>query len=236
MSLRMFLAIVLVIASPVTRTYSDSPVASQVDVPADEPELAVGIYIDAPSVADVGELVRFDASKSNVEGMRWSIKPETPDFETIEQGRRAFFSAREHDAGRTFLITIAGAKGGAAFLQHHTIEIAGGGGGSNGRSLTSRVRSWVSKVPEYESRAEHVLAVSQVFRKLADAEDVDVGRMLESTATANSAVLGDDLEKWLPFLETLGAELDRMVSEGELSTREQYRDAWLAIADGLAVC
>lgn len=203
------------------------PVAGQDE--AEDP----GIVLQAPDDCEVGELVRFNAVDSNVDGLTWRIIPPTPDFEIIEAGRRAFFSARNESAGQSFLVIVAGAKDGVPFLKHHTIDILGDAPDPGPETLSSVVRRWVRKVGDYEGRMSHGLALSGVFRKLATAEDIDIDQILEATATANSAVLGDDLDQWIPFFEDLGQALDELKADKKLTTRAEYKIAWLAIADGI---
>jgi hypothetical protein len=92
---------------------------------------------------------------------------------------------------------------------------------------------WMPLVEDYDGKVEHTAAVSGVFRKLADREDVPVDNMLEATAIANSAVLGEKLEAWLPFFDKLGEKLDEYSTEGKIQSREDYRRTWLAIAEGI---
>jgi hypothetical protein len=202
------------------------PVAGQDEVEAS------GIVLEAQEDAEIGELVRLDASASDVDGLTWQIIPQTPDFEVIEDGRRAFFSSR---VPGSYLFIIAGAKGGVPYLEHHTLEVIGEEPDAPPKveNISGKVRRWAKGVGAYEARKVHALALAGVFRKLAEAEDVTVEDMLDATATANSAVLGDDLDKWLPLLEPLGEELDVLMEEGQLETREQYRSVWTDIADGI---
>lgn len=204
------------------------PIAGQDAEPTE-----AGLKLRAPDMCEVGELVRFDVSESTVDGITWQILPYTEDFEVIEDGRRAFFSARAESAGGTFLIMVAGAKDGQAFLLHHTIAVAGQPGPPVPETLAIRVTSWAKKVADYEKRKDHAMALAGVFRKLAEADDVKVEQMIEATATANSAILGADLDKWMPFLEALGKELDAYVEADQLTTKEQYKEIWNQIAEGL---
>lgn len=194
-----------------------------------EPTPAADLKLRAPDVSEVGELVRLDARESTVDGIIWQILPFSEDFEVIENGRRAFFTSR---VPGTYLFVIAGAKDGQAYLIHHTI-IVDGGVDTGEVTLSSKIRAWLSKVPDYEGKAAKAKAISGVFRKLATDEGVDVKELLQATATANAAVLGGDLEKWIPFLEALGAELDIYVENDQLGTREQYKEIWLLISNGI---
>lgn len=206
------------------------PIAGQ--GPVDPPPHPLGIVLNAQDEAEIGELVRLDASGSDVDGLTWQILPETPDFEVIEEGRRAFFSSR---VSGSYLIIVAGAKGGVPYLKHHTIDVVGDDPvtppGPEG--LGAKVKRWTKAVKEYEGREVHALAIAGAFRTLSTAEDIDVDQMLGATATANSAILGDNVENWLPLLEPLGEELDAIMEAGGLSTRDNYKTIWLEIADGI---
>jgi hypothetical protein len=203
------------------------PIAGQ---DPDPPDFEEGIVLDAQGSCEVGELVRFDASQSNVEGLTWQILPHTPDFEVIEEGRRAFFSAR---VPGKFLVIIAGASAGKPYLQHHTIIVEGEPLPPSPKTLPQKVRGWVDEVEDYDGKADKAKAMAGAFRKLAANEDIEVEEILEATAVANSAILGDDLDQWIPFLDRLGQELDAYVEGDDLSTRKQYREVWLLIASGI---
>ena len=85
-------------------------------------EVDPGINVHAPMECEVGELVRFDARESEVDSLVWDIIPETEDFEIVDDGFRGFFSAR---AGGEYLLLIAGAKDGKAFLWHQSLRVRG---------------------------------------------------------------------------------------------------------------
>lgn len=186
-----------------------------------EPTPAV-FTVDIQDECEVGELVRLNTS-GEVDGITWKVKPETPDFEVIEEGRRAFFSARMPGE---YLIIVAAARGGEPFLHWQTLTVRGEP--TPVSRLTHKVGEWLKRLPADIDKSK-IKQVAGVFRKLANSETA-VDKMLEATALANSAVIGDELEKWVPFLDGLGNELDAMVASGDLSTREQYRAVWLEIA------
>ena len=219
---------------PVVVKPSNLPFAGQSFHVAGQEEIASnGLILRAQEEAEVGELVRLDASESEVEGLTWQILPATPDFEVIEDGRRAFFSAREESAGRSFLVIIAGAKGGTPFLKHHTIRVLGEEQPPKPENVASKVKRWTGRVGDYPGRKAHGEALAAVFRKLAAADDISVEQILDATATANTAILGEALDQWIPLLEPLGQELDKLMEAGELETREDYKNVWLLIAEGI---
>lgn len=192
------------------------------------------LILKAPDSCEIGELVRLDLRESNVDGIIWKVLPETADFEIIDEGRRALFSSR---VPGTYTFLIAGAKGGTPYLIYHSLPVNGGVGPSPGPlpavSLEVKVSGWVKKVADYPARKQHLAGMAGVFKKMAEAPDVKVEQILEATALANTAVLGADLQKWVPFLDELGKELDAMVAAKTLTTREQYKAAWLEIATAL---
>lgn len=187
-----------------------------------------GIQLDAPSECEVGELVRFDARESDVDALVWRIRPESDDFETVDGNRRAFFSART--PGK-YLISIAGAKAGKAFLLQQTLTV--NGLATPETNLASDIRQWLNMVPDFPEKEAQTLAMSEVFSKLATS-DTDLDTMLTATALANSAVIGKDfIDQWVPFLDKLGTELDRLDASHQLDSREAYRMKWLEIATAL---
>lgn len=187
-----------------------------------------GIFLDAPIKCEVGELVRFDARGSDVASLVWDIIPASDDFEMVDKNRRAFFSARRPG---TYLILIAGAKNGKAFLLHQTLTVTGTAIPDSG--LTADIERWLNTVPDFPEKKAQTLAMAGVFRKLAES-DTNLDTMLEATALANSAVIGQAyIENWIPFLDSLGKELDRLDESHQLANREAYQMKWLEIATAL---
>jgi hypothetical protein len=199
------------------------PVAGQDEAPAD------GIILEAPELADVGELVRFDASQSTV-NLTWQILPYTEDFEVIEGGKRAFFSSR---VPGQYLVIIAGAKGDQPYLQHFTIIVDGGDFQPGPLTLSRKVAAMVRKVKDYEGKHADAARLAANFRKAVSTPDLNIETILNDTAVGNSAALGENQAAWEPFLVDLGGELDSFIDAGELNTLDQYKAVWLEIADGI---
>ena len=226
--MRPIIIAVILIAMTIPST-AGRPVVGQVI----DAEVAIadegGIILEAPIKCEVGELVRLDARKSDVDDLVWDIIPKTPDFEVVESKRRGFFSAR---MGGEYLILIGGAKNGKAFLYHQKITVKGEPTPAP-TGLVYKISQWVSQLPDdVPGKNAKLASMAGVFKKLGEG-DIDVDKILEATALANSAVLGDDLDAWVPFLDKLGSELDDMIDGDRLSTPEQYRATWLEIAKGL---
>ncbi len=187
-----------------------------------------GIQLNAPIDCEVGELVRFDARESDVDALVWAIIPASDDFEMVDENRRAFFSARS--PGK-YLILIAGAKNGKAFLLHQTLTVTGTAIPDTG--LATDIKKWMNTVPDFPEKKAQTLAMANVFRKLATS-DTEFETMLDATALAISAVIGEAyIDNWITFLENLEKELDRLDGSRQLANREDYRLKWLEIASAL---
>jgi len=191
-----------------------------------------GIELSAPLTCEVGELVEFSAFASNVDSLVWEIIPKTPDFRVMAKSRVAFFSARPSSSGESFRLVLAGAKGGEAFLFHQVITVKGPTVAPS--KMQAAVNLWATLVPKAENRSAKLRAMAGVFRQLAESE-IEVDKILDATAIANSAVLNGDLEVWIPFLDAMGTEIDRLGDAGELDTPSQYRKTWREIADALDI-
>lgn len=216
---------------PVKVSQSHLPLAGQTFYIAGQDESPdPGIILRAQDTAEIGELIRLDASESEVDGITWQIIPDTPDFEVIEDGRRAFFSSR---VPGEYLIIIAAAKDGIPYLEHHSLTVIGELPEPGPETVAAKVRRWAADVEPYEGKDAHQKALAGVFQKLAEADEISVDDMLEATATANTAVLGDSLDYWLPLLEPLGEELDALMEAGKLETRSDYAKVWTEISKGL---
>jgi len=181
--------------------------------------------VEVQRECEIGELVRMKV-KGDVDGITWKIEPMTDDFEIIDDGRRAFFSAR---TGGDFVIIVAAAKGGKPFLFYDSLTVKGEPKIVTG--LRGRVGRWLVPV-QTPKKAGTLKAMAGVFRKLAG-QPTTVDKMLEATALANSAVIGDEITAWVPFLDKLGNELDDLVENKKLETIEQYKATWLEVADAL---
>ena len=198
-------------------------------------ELEPKIVLNAPTICEVGELVRIDLHDSTVVTTLLVVTIPglqiTEDFEIIEDGRRAMFSSREPGE---YVVMVAGAKGDEPFLAYQRISVEGDTSANPKRpNLGRQVSQWVRRVKPYEKRRDHGKALADVFRTTADQADVNVDGMLEVTAHANSAVLASDFEKWKVFLDGLEDALDKLIEDDQLQSREQYRTVWYDIAKGI---
>lgn len=82
------------------------------------------VSIKAPTQAAIGELVRLESLGGAV-NTSWAIVPESADFELVEAGKRAMFSARSPG---TWTIVLAGSSGSKVEIATATIRVASGPG------------------------------------------------------------------------------------------------------------
>jgi len=169
------------------------------------------IKLKAPDTCVIGELIVFDALESDSEVLVWEIVPPTEDFKA--RGKEAFFSSRQDG---DYLIIIAGS---GPVLLVHSIHVQG----SN--SLDSRIKELLKKVVTTNGR-EEAIKLAQSFRGVTG---TSITEILDATAKANRAALGDSLGNWIPFLDGLAAYLDST----NLESRDDYIKTWNAIADAI---
>jgi transposase-like protein len=56
---------------------------------------------------------------------------------------------------------------------------------------------------------------------------------IKRTAEANREALGESIDAWEPLLDKIGKALRKRAEQGNLSTPEQHKEAWLEVAEGL---
>lgn len=183
------------------------------------------LTIVAPDKAKIGELVKFDVSESVADSFKWTVKPNTDDFLTYDDGARAVFSARK--AG-TYQFIIACAKGGTVDVLIHTVTVKGPPTKPTTNSLTEWVPYWGWDLPTNEAQA-----LAENFRKVVEAQPETPKDWIEVTSEANKMLLGDRLDAWKPVLNNIGKALEKQAEQGLLTTPEQHKRLWLEIARGL---
>lgn len=190
------------------------------------------LVVKGPESCDIGELVRIDATASQCESLVWRIIPESKDFEAVDGTKRAMFSSR---VPGTFLVVVAGAIDDKPHMNIHTITVVGTVPQPNTpaalKPIDQQIVTWFALV-KTEQRKEEAKKLAGVFRTLSST-DLEVGKILEATAAANRNTLGKSIDGWVPFLDALGKELDLYIANKQLGTKEQYRELWVKIAEGL---
>lgn len=185
------------------------------------------IKLNAPTDAQVGELIRLDATESTCEDLIWEVIPETEDFEAV--GKKAFLSSR---AGGEYLIIIAGSEENKPVLHTHRVYVEPlvppDPDDPNTVSLDSEIRKWLTKVRS-DGGKEEARKLAQSFRFVAGSPHVKVEDFLTAAASSNRMVLGDSLDAWKPFLDGLGRYLDKNPPR----TLPNYQKVWNTIADSI---
>jgi len=187
------------------------------------------IVVDAPTKGRVGELIRFDLTKSIAASIKWRLLPDSADFQVYEDGRRAVFSART--AGE-YMFIIAAANGDTVDVVTHTVKIEGPPPKPESSSLAEWVPYWLYSM---QLDPKTAIELAESFESVSDritAISTPKG-IIEATAEANRAALGDELETWKPLLKKIQAALANQARAGTLATPDQHKETWLEIAKGL---
>ncbi len=160
------------------------------------------VVLDAPETAQPGQLVVLDATKSNVPVTWYS---ET-DYEVI--GKTAFFCPNE--LGEYTFILIADDR-----VIVHKIKVQ--------LKVVSLIKDWLPKNPD----SKIIEKLARSFERVALAGHTDLLTLVKTTAISNRAILGSDLEKWQPFLESLSEYLKENLQDKDIDAHTEF---WFKIA------
>jgi len=186
------------------------------------------IVLEAQSTARVGELVRFDVSKSEAASFKWLTVPPSQDFETYADGSRAVFSAR---LPGEYVFIVAAALGDTVDVVRHVVIVRGPPPMPTTNALDEWIPFWAYTYNLPTNGAQELAAS---FEEVASRDDLENPEdWIRATSESNRAALGADLTIWKPILDKIGEVLLKMAQSGELITPEQHRVVWLQIAEGL---
>lgn len=211
-----------------------------------EPGTIADIVINAQESAEVGELVRFDVSKSTADSFKWVLVPDSIDFEIYDEGQRAVFSAR-HPGEYMFIVGCA--YQGTIDIVTHIVTIEGGDPDppippnpdipnipkpGDGAGLGEWLAYWCSQTQcsKYET-LQVAGSFEGVAAQISAGVLTDTKSIIEATANANRQALGDSLTDWLPVLREIQTELKSRAEAGILITPEQHAATWREIARGM---
>jgi hypothetical protein len=210
---------------------SPAPTFAQGDGPAE-----ATVKIIAPDKAKVGDLIVIDLSESIGSGFDVVVSPTPPGMMIFDDGRIIVCGTGNKALTYTFMISCA--VDGDSDIEIHKIEITGlprvpvG----PGDEVVEKVKDWVSNVKS-PSKRDDALKLAQSFASVAIV--IDQGtfstpeELVRATATSNREALGDNLEKWTPFLDHLMAELKAMADINKLTDVEAHGTVWKEVAQGL---
>lgn len=218
-----YLIVATFVMVPLQAGYADAPTMAQQSVTPPE------IVLVAPTRGRVGELIRFDLTKTKADSIKWLLKPSSADFESYDEGRKAVFSARTPGE---YMFIIAVAKGGQVNVITHTIKIEGPPKKPTTPDLTQWIPYWLYPL---QLPKEEALTLAQAFEDTANritplstAEGI-----IEATREATHAALGTNTSAWSPLMAKLKSAMQNRAKEGKLITPEQHKEMWLEISHGL---
>ncbi len=216
------------------------------------PNSKAEVIIDAPTEAKVGQLVRFDLSKSSGAMFKWKGIPTSTNFEVFNGGRQACFSA---EIPGEYVFVVACALNNTVDVKTHTVKVGGvvvpptppppapvpptppapvPPGPTS--TVAAKIMAWADAVPTTTKKAEALkLATSFdtvssmiVGNGLSAPEDI-----IAKTAELNRTALGTSLAAWVPFLTNLQTEMKTRAEAGTLANAEQHAQLWKEIAAAL---
>jgi hypothetical protein len=205
------------------------------------PNSKAEVVIDAPAEARIGQLVRFDLSKSSGTQFKWKSIPTNTNFEIFDGGKKACFSA-EVDGVYTFVVACA--LNNTVDVKTHTIKV-----GSNpapapnpepapspNGTLSAKVKIWAGAVTTGTRKAEALklaAGLDSVSAMIAAGTLTTPEDIVGKTAETNRTALGTQISAWVPFLTNVQAEMKQRAAAGELTTPEQHSAMWQEISKAL---
>ena len=177
------------------------------------------IVVDAPSFAEIGELVTLDASSSTTP-FSWYFVSEDADFKIIENGKKAVFCARKL-GDYTFILTAANGSNVVKVikvrLQKPVIVVT---------TILDEITKWLPKNADPTT----IEKVARSFERVASAGHTDIGMLVKTTAASNRAILGDNLEEWKPFLVAFSKYLKTNLKDKDIDV---HVEIWFKLASAL---
>ncbi len=180
------------------------------------------ITVDGPDLYQPGQLIVIDASASTATTLTWTILPHTDNFRVIGGGKAIFTSNGEE---KEYTIIITGWLNGVAAQWIHTISL---GYDSNiaVTELQERVISWLPVDRTTLETAKLAQAFNSIARIIENGTLNSADEIVEATAWSTSDALGDEIDKWKPFLKSLQEYLEE-------SPPDNHAIVWREIARAL---
>lgn len=215
------------------------------------PAIRATAVITGPTTASPGDLVILDASTSDAAAFTWALPGSTKTILAVDGGRRCVFAS---GASGKYVFVLATAKADAVAIATHELTIGTpppppgpepGPGPTpppapvlpDGKfKLAARAYAEALKVATANRPAE-ALKMAASFRvvaaSIAAGTTATPKAILDQTADAIKTNLGDRRDAWKPWGATLGAEYQRLMTAGQLSSPADWGAAWSEVADGL---
>lgn len=197
-----------------------------------EKPVVAKVVLKAPATATIGQLVVLDVTDSIGESFEWHVSPDTGNFLVIDNGRRAVFST---PVGGDFVFTVGTALNSTVNVKIHTVRVPTGPVEPTAVDMAAKVASWCAAVNSPTKR-DDALKLAQSFSAvaaLADTREMTPDEIVQATIVSNRDALSGNLQNWVPFLQSLQAELKAQSNVGKLVDSKAHADAWKSIAKGL---
>lgn len=211
-----------------------------------QPGKIAKVVIDVQEVAEVGELVRFDLTKSVAQSFKWILVPDIVDFEIYDGGQRAVFSARKPG---DYMFIIGCGYEGTVDVAIHIVTVEGPVDPVDPVNpdnypvipqpdVNAGIDKWIpywcsiNKRPKDETE-KLAGSFESVAAQIAAGILQKTDDIIKATADANRRALGDSLLEWVPVLQELQTTMKTLAGQGKLSTPDQHQALWGEIAKGL---
>jgi len=211
--------------------------------------LAIEVAIEGPKESAPGDLVILSAKATGAKNYAWTLANSTKTFLPVEGGTKAIFASGA--AGKYIFILAASDETSLGQVKH---EVTIGTpepepppippppptpptpSFPDGRfKLSAFTYAETLKLPVNVRKATSGPVASN-FRSMAAAiaagAVTDPQAVCDKTAEMNVQTMGTYRPQFEPWLKAMEKELDRLADQG-LVSGEDYRVAWLEIADGL---
>lgn len=212
--------------------------------------VAATAVIDGPTVADLGDLIVLDASKSDAESFAWKLTNSKKSFRATDGGKVCMFATGK--AGKYSFI-LATAKGGTVALVQHDVlvgEPQPEPDPDNPKPVDPVFPDGKYKLADFAYKAAKLLAdpakatnaptLGRAWESVASKAAAGafsgsdpLVQMIAATKTANQAALGSSVPTWAPWKQAIEARLTELNKTGTLATLDDHIVAWKEIAQGL---
>ncbi len=188
------------------------------------------ITINGPELFQPGQLIILDASGSTATSLTWTILPFTTNFKVIDNGRQAIFTSNGEK--KEYVVVVTGWLKGKAAQFIHTITL---GYDSNiaVTDLQEKIISWLPADRTYLETIKLAQAFNSIARIIENGTLVSADEIVEATAWSTSDALGDEVDKWKPFLKSLQEYLEETPPDNHAIIWREIARA-LEVVDGAA--
>lgn len=196
------------------------------------------VNIKAPTNVKVGDVIYIDLSESLGNGFDFEVEPVPPGLRTFSDGNMIVCGTGDKNVTYTFMISCA--LEGDSDIAIHKIKVTGAVEEviipvNPGENLIEKVKEWASYVDSPSKNETLMLATS--FEASAglikDGTLTSRDSVIKVTAASNRNAVGDNIENWSPFLNSLSVELKAMAMDDQLLDVESHISVWLDISQGL---